>query len=977
MKKTIFLLVALVAVFAACTGTKEHKVVSKTDANGMTYETVTNDPLAARIYTLDNGLKVYMTVNKNEPRVQTYVTVRVGGKNDPKETTGLAHYFEHLMFKGTTQFGTKDYVAEKVLLDKIEGLFETYRNTTDETKRKAIYKEIDAVSQEASKLAIPNEYDKLMSAIGANGTNAWTSYDATSYVEDIPSNQIEAWAMIQSQRFAEPVIRLFHTELETVYEEKNMSLTNDSRKSYEVMLQGLFPHHPYGTQTVLGTQEHLKNPSITNIKKYWETYYVANNMAISLSGDFDPDKTIAVINKYFGTLRKGDVPALHQDSETSITAPIVKEVWGNDAENVLIAFRMPAAGSRDMETAEMVDYLMNNGKAGLIDLNLNQKQLVLNAGNGIYDMADYGAYILSGRPKQGQSLDEVKDLLLAQVDSLKQGKFADWLLEATINNFKLSQMHGLQYNSSRAQSFVDAFTNGESWLDAVGRLDRQSKITKQEIIDFANTYFSNNYVVVYKRKGEDKNIKKIEKPQITPIATNRDDESEFLKQVRAIKVEPIEPVFLDFNKDLVKGTTKTNLPLLYKQNKENGLFELTYLFDMGSDNDKALGTAFSYLNYLGTSQYTPEEIKSEFYKIACSFSLQSGNDRVYVTLSGLDDNFEKAITLLESLLADPQVNQAAFDNLVLDINKSRADAKLNQQRLFNMLRNYGIWGPKSSATNVLTTAELSQLKPGDLIARVVDLKNCKHRVLYYGPRSESAISGLLSKLHVVGELKDVPAPVVFAQQETPVNKVFFVHYSSPQVYMNMLSKGVVFDKTMEPVRSLYNDYFGGGMNAIVFQEMREARGLAYSAGASYSGVSKPDLSYYYATMIATQNDKVPDAVGAFLEIINNMPESEKAFTLAKENALTNIRSERITRSDVLWSYLDAEKFGYDYDARKDKFDQYPNMTLADLKTFQEKYVKGHTYTYCILGDEKDAKLMGTAARFGEIHKLSLEEIFGY
>ncbi|MDR2362584.1 MAG: insulinase family protein [Prevotellaceae bacterium] len=969
MKKiTQLLCVTLIAALTLSSCGKSYK-----------YETVPNDPLNARIYTLDNGLKVYLSVNKAEPRIQTYVTARVGGKNDPKETTGLAHYLEHLMFKGTKQFGTKDYQTEQVLLDEIENLYEVCRTKTDEAERKALYAQIDSLSQEASKIAIPNEYDKLMSAIGSQGTNAFTSFDATSYIEDIPANQIETWAKIQSDRFADPIIRLFHTELETVYEEKNMSLTNDSRKSYFAMLSGLFPNHPYGQQTVLGTQDHLKNPSIRNIKQYYKTYYVANNMAVSMAGDLDPDKTIAIIDKYFGTLPTGDVRPLQTIAEEPITAPVIKEVWGNDAEHIMIGFRLPGANATDIEIAEVVDYLMNNGKAGLIDLNLNQKQIVLGAGNYIYDMADGGAYILDGRPKQGQSLDEVKDLLLGQLALLRNGEFDDWLIEATINNFKMYEVQQLQHNASRTQVFMEAFVNQLPWKDVVARLDRQSKLTKQDIVDFANKYFAgNNYVAVYKRTGEDKNIKKIDKPQITPIDPNRDDESEYLKTVKAISVKPIEPVFLDFDKDITKFTTTTNIPVLYKQNNENGLFELTYLFDMGSDNDKALGTAFSYLNYLGTSQYTPEEIKSEFYKIACSFNLHSASDRVYVTLNGLDENFDKALTLLESLLADPQVNQAAFDNLVLDINKSRADAKLNQSRLFSMLVNYGMWGAKSSATNVLTRKELAELKPEQLTQRIKNLKQYKHRILYYGPQPTDKLLNILSNTHTVAEtLQEVPPPAVFTQAETPENKVLFVPYNSPQIRLSMLSKGIPFDRAIEPVRSLYNEYFSGSMNAIVFQEMREAKGLAYSASAYYQGVSKPDRSYSYYAFIATQNDKTADAISAFLEIINNMPESEKSFTLAKENLITTIRTERIIRSNVLWTYVSDLKMGYSYDARKDRYDAYPKMTIDDIKKFQEQYIKGRPYTYCLLGDEKDARLMDAAKQFGPIHKLSLEEIFGY
>ncbi len=327
MKRILFpAVIAIMALAASCSQYR--------------YETVANDPLGTKIYTLDNGLKVYMSVNKETPRIQTYIAVKVGGKNDPSETTGLAHYFEHLMFKGTEQFGTSDYAAEKPMLDEIESLFEVYRKTSDETERNSIYRRIDSISYEASKLAIPNEYDKLMSLIGAGGTNAFTSQDMTVYVEDIPSNQIENWARIEADRFKHPVIRGFHTELETIYEEKNMSLTQDSRKIWEALDAALFPNHPYGTQTVLGTQEHLKNPSITNVKNYHRTWYVPNNMAICLSGDFDPDKMVEVIEKYFGDMQPNpELPVLDFQQEEPIESPVVREVSGPEAETIMIGWR--------------------------------------------------------------------------------------------------------------------------------------------------------------------------------------------------------------------------------------------------------------------------------------------------------------------------------------------------------------------------------------------------------------------------------------------------------------------------------------------------------------------------------------------------------------------------------------------------------------------------------------------------------------
>lgn len=970
MKKMFkfLLLPLLLALVAACGTDSKYK-----------YETVPNDPLNARIYTLDNGLKVYLTVNPEKPRIQTYVAVRVGGKNDPAETTGLAHYFEHLMFKGTESFGTQNYELEKPMLDQIEALFEVYRKTTDEAERTALYKKIDSISYEASKLAIPNEYDKLMAAIGANGTNAYTANDMTVYVEDIPSNEVENWAKIQADRFQHNVIRGFHTELETVYEEKNMSLTKDGRKTYEQIMAALFPNHPYGTQTVLGTQEHLKNPSITNIKNYYKQWYVPNNMAICMSGDFNPDEVIATIDQYFGGMKPNEnLPKLNFKPEPPLEQPVVKEVLGLEAANVSLAWRFPGAASPEAEVLELVGQILYNGKAGLIDLDVNQQQKVLSAYAYPSTMADYGIFMMNARPKQGQSLEEAKDILLAEIEKLKSGEFDENLIQATINNYKRYQQSQMEYNSARADMFVDAFINQIDWKDKVASLDKMSKITKQEIVDFANANFKDNYALVYKREGKDPNEKKISKPAITPIYMNRDTASAFLREIQGTNVKPIEPVFLDYSKDMGKATAKSGIPVLYKQNTTNDLFRVMYVFDMGTNEDKALGTAVQYLDYLGTSKMTPEQIKQEFYKLACDFFVSPGNERSYVGLSGLNENMGAAMELFESLLADAQPNPEVLENMKADILKSRSDAKLNQSANFNRLIQYAFYGPKSPSRNILSAEELQQLKPEDLISRLNNLNNYEHTIMYYGPLAMEDVVAVINEKHRVPEkLTPVPDNKEFVLQKTPTSKVLIAPYDAKQIYMASISnRGEKYDPSMSPVITLYNEYFGGGMNSIVFQEMREARGLAYSAGAGLSEPSLLDKPYIFTTFIACQNDKMGDALAAFDEIINNMPESENAFELAKEALITRLRTERLTKSSVLWSYMNAQDLGLKEDNRRELFNKVQGMTLADVKKFQEEWIKGRTYTYCILGDEKELD-MKNLQKYGPITRLSREEVFGY
>ena len=965
--KFSFLAVFAILAFSAC-GPK------------YSYETVEGDPMRARIYTLDNGLTVYMAPNHETPRIQTFIAVRTGGKNDPSETTGLSHYLEHLMFKGTQQFGTQDYEKEKPLLDAIEAQFEVYRKTTNEAERAAIYKVIDSLSYEASKLAIPNEYDKLMAAIGSSGTNAYTSMDATVYIEDIPSNQVENWAKIQSDRFKNMVIRGFHTELETVYEEKNMSLTDDGEKVWEALYAELFPNHPYGKQSVLGTQEHLKNPSIINIKNHFANFYVPNNIAICLSGDFDPDAMIAVIDQYFGDMQPNPnlAPPLTA-AQPKIAGPVVREVVGLEAENLYMAWQASGAASAEADVLSLMSSMLYNGKAGIIDVDLIQKQRVLSAGAFGDVMTDHGSFLLMGRPKAGQKLEEVKDLLLQAVAKLKAGDFDEALLEAALNNYKASMMNSLDRNSGRASMFVGAFTDRVSWTNAVHRLDRMGKLNKADIVALANKLLGDdNYVVVYKRLGKDPNELKMPKPEITAIETNRDVSSQFLRDVQAAEITPIAPVFVDYDKDLSKLTAKANIPVFYVKNPTTDIFQLDYVFEIGSNNDPANNTAFEYLNFLGTSTMSLEQIKLEFYKIACSYRVSSSTNRSQITLSGLSENMGRAMQLLESLIHDAQPNKEALENMKADILKRRADAKLDQGANFSMLQNYAMYGPKSPATNILSSAQLKALTPQDLIGRIQKLAGLQHRVLYFGPLSETELLAAIERYHDVPEtLTPAPQPVIFPYQETPGNKVYLAEYDAKQIYFIQYSnRGERYSVENDPGVSLYNAYFGSGMNGIVFQEMREARGLAYTARASLSQPSKLYDSYYFTAFIATQNDKMGIAMDAFGEIINDMPESENAFQLAKEAQLTRIQTQRIVKAGILSSYLSAEDMGLNYDRRKAVYEKIGQMSLADVKAFQEKWVKNRPYTYCVLGDSKDLDLKKLAT-FGPITKLTQQQIFGY
>ena len=944
------------------------------------YKTYPNDPLQVREYTLDNGLKVFMSVYKDAPRIQTYIAVRAGSKNDPSETTGLAHYLEHMMFKGSQKLGTSDWEREKVELDKIEALYEVYRRTTDDAKRAAIYHQIDSISYLASTIAIANEYDKSMTAIGSEGTNAFTSNDYTMYVENIPANQLETWAKVEADRFPNLVLRLFHTELEAVYEEKNISLAQDNRRVNEELFRGLFPHHPYGTQTTLGTIEHLKNPSMTNIYRFHHTYYVPNNMCIALAGDFNPDEAIKIIDKYFGTWVPGTVPEFHKVKEAPITSPIIRLVNGQDPESLTIAFRIEEGnGSHDALLAEAMEMVLNNGSCGLIDLNLNQKQLCLGAYAGTYTLNDYSAFMLGGRPTQGQSLGQLRDLLLGQLDLLKAGQFDESLIEASINQLKLRIMKQAESNNSRASQMAYAFVQHQTWDQVCNEINELSKITKKDIVDFANRICKdNNYVIVYKHQDTPDPVAKVVKPAITPISVSRDNESAFLAQVKAdaAKVKPIQPVFVNFKKDLQKGKTANGSEILYVQNVENGTFNLQYYFDFGSTADKTIDLASDLVEYLNTDKHTAEQLQEEFYKLACSWNLSVGGETIVVGISGLAENMEKAMALVEEIMATCQPNDEALQMLVERLIKNRTDRKTNQRAAFSALNTYGIYGEEYIKGTTQSDAQLRAYTARQLTDALHGLFQYKHRVLYYGPLTLKEATATVNKIHTVKPTKDVPANKVYHPLATNENEVLFVDYNAKNIYLTEYFRGAEFNTTLVPNVNLFNEYFGGSMNAIVFQEMREKRSLAYSASSYYTYRNRKDGWFFDIANVITQTDKLFDALDAYEELFNDMPQAEANFKLAQDALLAGTRTDRITKFTIISNYLYCEKLGLKEPLNKQNFAAYQKMTMSDLVNFQKQYIKGQKKFYLVLGKESEIDF-NRLAKFGKVKKLTLDDIFGY
>ncbi|AZI70097.1 M16 family metallopeptidase [Cloacibacterium normanense] len=972
-KLTLAFAAVLVSVVAFAQNQFQWKEAS---SGGYTYKYVTNDPAKARFYTLKNGLTVILSPTNKDPRIQAYVAIKAGSKTDPATNTGLAHYLEHMLFKGTDKYGSLDWSKEKVELEKIDALYEQYNSTKDEVQRKAIYKKIDSVSGVAAKYAIANEYDKMMSAMGAQGTNAFTSFEQTVYTDDVPSASLDKYLAVQSERFRNPVLRIFHTELEAVYEEKNRTLDNDGRKVSETLFSNLFQKHNYGLQTTIGTVEHLKNPSLIEIRKYFNKYYVPNNMGIILSGDFNPDEVIAKVDKAFSYMQPKPFDKYTFQPEDAIKAPIVKEIVGPDAENLTIGYRLPGNKDKDALLADLVGQILTNGRAGLLDLNLVKKQKLLRASAFTYSLIDYGILYLSAAPTSGQSLEDVKALVLNEIENLKKGNFDDQLITSIINNIKKNKIYETEKYGDRASVLMDAFTSELDWRDQVAYVNDLSKIKKEDIVAFANKYFGDNYVAVLKRKGESPATVKIEKPSITPVETNPDKQSAFVKTINEMPATAAKPVFLDYKKDIQKSKLG-KAEVLYVPNKDNDIFRLSYRYKIGSLNDKKQGLASQYIQFLGTDKMTAEEISKAFYKIACGFNVSTGEEYTTVSIEGLQENFENAVKLYEEVVNNVKADDKALAALKARLNKARKDAKANKGAILQGLTSYALYGSENKFNNVLTNEELNAVTTQELVDRIKNLNNYEQTVIYYGPTPVYNVVSQLKTLHQVPANFAVAAPAKTFKQEVPAkNQVLFADYDMVQAETRWIRNTETYNPEKTTMVNVFNNYFGGGMGSLVFQTIRESKALAYSTYGYYVQPQKKDQDYYLLGYVGSQADKFNDATVAMNELLTKMPELPKNLELAKNQVKKDIQTERITQDGIIYNYLNAKNLGLNDDIRKKMYETVDKITMADVKKFHQNYFSGKPYTYAIVASEKRVS-MDDMKKLGEVKKLSLEEIFGY
>ncbi|MBK7824301.1 M16 family metallopeptidase [Nannocystis sp.] len=928
------------------------------------------DGMGVTIHRLKNGLTVYISTDRQKPRIAAWVAVRTGSRNDPPNSTGLAHYLEHMLFKGTDELGTLDYTAEKPHLDKVRELYKALRATDDPAKRQAIFAELDASNQAISKLAVPNEMDRLYTTLGVEGINAFTSDDMTVYIGDLPTNRLEAWATLEAERFKDPSYRLFFTELESVYEEKNLSLDSPDGRASEAMMKQLFPTHPYGTQTTIGSIEHLKSPAYQDMIDYHQRWYAPNNMAVLLAGDIDAAAALPVLERTLGTWAPRKLEPPTPATPTKITARVASEVIGEGEQAVSLGWSTVPYTHPDEPVLTVMHWLLDNGTSGLLNAELELTQKVPDAAAYGYSILESGIFIVRATAREGQPLEDVEQLLLGVVAKLKAGGFNQADIDAIVLANDIGRKFQQESNDGRVGKLMESFIYRQPWAKMLERDERLRKVTREDVMRVANEYLGPGFSAVYRRAGKPV-VAKIDKPTITPIEVDPARKSKFGAAIEAMKAPELNPEWL------VEGTHYTRHPLpagelIAVKNTRNDLFQLSYRFDRGHKRERMLCHALDLLEQSGAGDQSAEAFKKQLFALGSSISFSCGADTSGVRVSGIDANMEKTLALLDAWFRQPKLDPETLRKLGENRLSTRKDGMEDPDNLWGVLGDYAQFDREADALHEPTNKQITGAKVAPLAKLITGALDHQHRSMYYGPRAGADVAKVvaLGKDHKKLTRR---APLNYRKPKTPT--IYFVHREVAKSYVSVALPHGPGERAKKPAAELLNTYLNGGMNALLFQEMREARGLVYF---SYGAVNKgqyPDDPWAMTGGMGTQVDKTPDALTTFLELVRTKPLDTGRIAIARTTLDQEYRSSRIDpRWSVFWisSWDDA---GEPSDPRPWYWEQIKALKDDELRAFAGSFAD-KPVVVAIIGDRTRVNL-DALKKIGTVIELSPDKLFSY
>ncbi len=934
------------------------------------------NPLKIKEYKLENGLTVILNEDHTQPLVFGAIAVKAGSKNDPPDATGMAHYQEHMLFKGTEELGTINWDAEKPYIDSIFLFYDILGQTKDVKEREKIQLEINRLSLEANKYAIPNEFSNIIKEIGGTDLNAETGPDQTLFYNAFPPHKIEQWLEIYSHRFINPVFRSFQAELEVVYEEKNLYNDIFIVPLLEKFGKNFFKVHPYGQQTTIGTIEHLKNPSLTKMYHFFKTWYVPNNMALVLCGDFNSEEIMPLIKEKFEIWQYKELPPQKTWHELPFKGKEKVVVRMSPIKLALLGFRTPPVGHKDEPALEvMCEMLSNENKSGLLDkLVLDNKLIAAEILPMNYN--DYGASIILIVPKIfGQSIKKAEELVIKEIQKIKNGDFSDDLLQASKNSLYLSHQTAIEDIDNRALLFAETFTQNIPIDEVIKYPQKIKAVNKEDVIKVANEYFNNNYLAFYSKIGFPKK-EKIDKPNYKPVLSNSEAKSQFAVRLSNIPDKQIKEKYFDFNKDIKELDLKGGNKLIWNNNPYNDIFSMVIRYKIGEYRLPLLKYVSRIMNYAGTSSMTIKSVKDKFSLLGCNYDIYSNDNYFTIKLQGIEENLENALTLINEIINKPVLEKAKIKIIVDEERTTRKLERSEPDNVSNALFEYVKYGNKSQYIDRLSIKDIKNLNVDTIINIFHKAVSYETEIYYTGTKLPEEVKEIIEKFNIV----NINPHKSSSPEEKPINKydkniVFAVNKkNATQSKINFLIIGKPYDIKDDAAIEAFNLYFGGDFSGLALQEIREYRSLAYEAEAAYNIPLKQGYLGIFEGYLGTQADKTISAIQVFDSLLMFMPLKPERINMIKNYLIGATLSDRPSFRKIGLKINEWRQKGYTEDPAKILINQYKEINFNTIVDFYKKFIEKQYIIITITGNQKRFNLKDLE-KFGDIIQLKEKQLF--
>ena len=930
-------------------------------------------------YKLDNGLTVMLWEDHDAPDVTGYVVVRAGAVDEPVEYTGLAHYLEHMLFKGTQRIGALDWEKEKPMYDSIIALYDQYSDATDPKVREQLAKQINEVSMREAKISSTEDFFIMLDLIGAEGVNAYTSYDLTAYHNSFPAAEMYRWLTIFSDRLINPVFRTFQAELENVFEEYNMYANEPSSQVQKQLFEDIYKGCPY-ERDVIGKPEHLKNPRLSRLIEFYNTWYVPNNMALIIVGDFDTQKTKPMIAETFGRLQSKELPNRPVYPETELKGKKHYKLGYNPQ----VAWVYPGVkeGDPDQDALDFVCMLLYNGQTGLLD-KVNTKGDVQFAGVFNDARRNTGRLIIEAVPYYDANQQMFEDdatterIVMREVDKIKSGNIPDELIASVKRIYAQSEKVANESPAYKMSALVDAFTYGKPTDDIFTANEKIQALTKEEIARVAKKYFGAQYMTIsFDEAAKTPKANTLPKPNIKPLDPVKDAKTEYAAEFAKLPKDEVKQTFNDFN-DVKVSELGENVKLRYTANDKNDIFTLTLRYGVGEHEMPMLPYATQLMEDAGIMGEKPLEGKDFDEKIAelgGSVSYGCSDSYFTVSISGEDENFAKIMNLVNRQLLMPYLEQKQLDAVKGSVFFDRLSRQKRTAVQKSALMQYALYGKKSAYLDEVKFIDIWNLDGVQVQRLVAAARTYALDAFYCGTLSPEKVA---AELPLVEGVKPSNSPFVQDRQSYTKPTILFLPNSNvQQADLYFYINGKPYDIAIDVASDAFNQYMSGGFTGVVMNEIRVKRSMAYSAYGVNSTPALTGKENFFYGYVGTQSDKVADAISVYMDILTDMPKDSTniealraALKQAAQTAKPSMRGKAATFE--AW-----QRLGYKEDPSKVNAAAIDALTFNDIEKFYEENIKGKPVTIILMGDPKKIDLKAIQSKCGcKVTKLSPAKLF--